>query len=211
MFVITDEDHDGPVRLHSRTNLRSVSEPQREGGRDTSAESGNSSHHSNHHSSYPATKYMANREHGRSISANSPHSTHTTIDKPEHLVYDNRPVEEANWIISPKPREHRYTQRKARHTNQNSSQIYGRSRSEERYEYRPHQGPILREISVPSGGVSRYVSNRSRTAPHRNTIQRVHHEDNVIRAIQMGVEKRQRAVRLSLYQMADPVDYEWEI
>jgi hypothetical protein len=87
---------------------------------------------------------------------------------------------------------------------------HNRSRSEERYDSRSHPRTIVREISVPNAGKSRYIRNRSHST-HKNTIQRVHHEDNVIRAIQMGLEKRQRAVRLSLYQMPDPVDYEWEI
>lgn len=197
-----------PVRQH-RISRRSESEPRSDGGRHNSAES----YHSSHHSGYPSPKYTSGKENRRSKSAHSPRSTHQIHDQPEHLVYGNRPVKEANWIISPKPREHRYIQRRGmvvRDVNTHSFPIHGRSRSEERYDYQSRPKTFFREISVPSGGVSRYVRNRSQT-PHRNTIQRVHHEDNVIRAIQMGLEKRQHAIRRSVYQMPDPVDYEWEI
>ncbi|XP_060585879.1 uncharacterized protein LOC132741675 isoform X2 [Ruditapes philippinarum] len=180
---------------------RSESEPRSDGGRHHSSES----HHSRHHSSNPSPRYVSN------FSSYSPHSTRRLVDHPEHLVYGNRPVREANWIISPKPREHRYTQRRQVVMREANPRIYhNRSRSEERYDSRSHPRTIVREISVPNAGKSRYIRNRSHSA-HKNTIQRVHHEDNVIRAIQMGLEKRQRAVRLSLYQMPDPVDYEWEI
>lgn len=205
-----EEEVDGPlVNYHTqvpqlRLSRRSASEPRNDGGRHSSAES--------YHLSQHSSRYVTNKENTRPVSAYSPHSTRRTLSQPEHLIYGNRP-KEANWIISPKPREHRYTQRRGivvRDVNAKSFPIHARSRSEERYDYQSRPKTIVREISVPSGGVSRYVRNRTQT-PHRNTIQRVHHEDNVIRAIQMGLEKRQRAIRRSVYQMPDPVDYEWEI
>ncbi|XP_045165727.2 uncharacterized protein LOC123529461 isoform X2 [Mercenaria mercenaria] len=205
------EEVDGPgVNFHTPTPQRpfrrSESEPRSDGGRHNSSES----RHSSHYSGYP---YVSKTEKQRSVSAFNSHSAHQMAGHPEHLVYGNRPAQEANWIISPKPREHRYTQRRGmvvRGVTPHSFPIHGRSRSEERYRYEARPKTVVREISVPSGSKSRYIRNRSHS-PHKNTIQRVHHEDNVIRAIQMGLEKRQHAVRRSLYQMPDPVDYEWEI
>lgn len=128
--------------------------------------------------------------------------------KDEQAIFSLRSTQEPNWIISPKSREHasRFRQRKdtfgsAKH----SIPRHIRSRSQE-----PLTHYVNASQEAHARGVSKYIRNRS-TSPHRNTIARVHHEDNVIRAIQFGLEKRNRAVRLSQYQMADPADYEWEI
>ncbi|KAL4226969.1 Deafness [Mactra antiquata] len=179
---------------------RTLSESRSNDGRDISPES----HHSSHHSSHHPTKYF------RSRSAYFPHPNKDT-NQPERLVYGDKP-RQANWIISPKQREHRYTQRReiVSTTNAHSFPVHGRSRSEGRNEYIYRHSQAARDSVNAAGRRSRYIRNRSQS-PHRNTIQRVHHEDNVIRAIQMGLEKRQRAIRRSLYQMPDPVDYEWEI
>lgn len=194
------DNFDGPSR--SRVNsesatlrmYRTSSEPRSEGGRDYSPDS----HHSSHHS----MKYFRSR---------SAYFPNPNKERPEHLVYGEK-HREANWIISPKPREHRYTQRKERVLSQNphSFPVHGRSRSEGRAEYINRHTHNAKDSPHVISTRGRYVRNRSHS-PHRNTIQRVHHEDNVIRAIQMGLEKRQRAIRRSLYQMPDPVDYEWEI
>lgn len=198
---------DTPQQRGSR--LPSTSESQREfRRRDRSAESRSSSHHSSHHSLHHTTRYLSGKENARSRSAHSPHVMRKDFDKPEHLVY-GQPRHAANWIISPKPQEHKFPKREIVVHDTFSGTAYGRSHSEGRYEYQPH-GYMVHERQSRSRKVPRYIRNRSLSA-HKNTIQRVHHEDNVIRAIQIGLEKRQRATRLALYQMPDPVDYEWEI
>ncbi|KAH3816353.1 uncharacterized protein LOC127832267 isoform X2 [Dreissena polymorpha] len=138
-----------------------------------------------------------------------PSGSRRISSKDEQAIFSLRSTQEPNWIISPKGKEHasRFRQRRdligsAKY----SIPRHIRSRSQE-----PHKAHyVTASQEVHSRGVSKYIRNRS-TSPHRNSIARVHHEDNVIRAIQFGLEKRNRAVRLSQYQMADPADYEWEI
>lgn len=65
---------------------------------------------------------------------------------------------------------------------------------------------------VRGGGVMRYARSRSQSPHPLRSIQRSQrHENDVMAAIQMGLEKRQRAIRLSLYQSPDQSDYEWEL
>ncbi|XP_033745245.1 tyrosine-protein phosphatase non-receptor type 13-like isoform X2 [Pecten maximus] len=69
---------------------------------------------------------------------------------------------------------------------------------------------------VWGGGVRRYVRSRSQSPHHTQRSRRrsrssSRHEQDIMTAIQMGVEKRQRALRLSLYQTPDNSDLDWEL
>ncbi|XP_069140794.1 uncharacterized protein [Argopecten irradians] len=69
---------------------------------------------------------------------------------------------------------------------------------------------------VWGGGVRRYVRSRSQSPHHTQRSRRrsrssSRHEQDIMMAIQMGVEKRQRALRLSLYQTPDNSDLDWEL
>lgn len=196
-----------PLNDRERARLRSASEPRplvRQ--RERSAESHSSSHHSSHHSTH-SMKYVSST---RPRSTYSPHVTRRSTNRPEHLVY-GQPTKAPNWIISQKPQENKFPfRREIVVQNPYAATFHGRSVSEGRYDYQPHHAFVVHEYPSQNRKASRYIRHRSVSA-HKNTIQRVHHEDNVIRAIQMGLEKRQRAIRLSLYQMPDPADYEWEI
>lgn len=180
---------------HRKVYPRSGSESRSDQVRETSLES--------RHSSHPTIRYTR-ENYARSKSAGS-FGNGRYIEHPEHLVYGvSKP--EPNWMLSSqKPREHRYQQRKTFYSKDPVSVLYslpayGRSHSEGSYR--------IYDSNVSKG---RYIRQRS-YSPHRNaTVSKIHHEDNVIRAIQMGLEKRHRAVRLALYQMPDPADYEWEI
>lgn len=145
-------------------------------------------------------------KHARPTSAHSTRSRTNIVNRPEHLVYGNRSTKDINWVISSKPVEHRmpvlrYSRADSHDLMQNSLPAHIRSKSAEA----SHQ----HYVTTQQGRASRYI--RRANSPHRNTIARVRHEDDVIRAIQMGLDKRQRAIRVSHYQMPDPTDYEWEI
>ncbi|XP_060074148.1 uncharacterized protein LOC132553879 [Ylistrum balloti] len=69
---------------------------------------------------------------------------------------------------------------------------------------------------VWGGGVRRYVRSRSQSPHHTQRSRRrsrslSRHERDIMMAIQMGMEKRQRALRLSLYQTPDNSDLDWEL
>ena len=145
---------------------------------------------------------------------NAASAEQSRLDQPDQFVYTKKSGTEGNWVLSRKSRERKYTQRKdavIREPVRYAYPIHGRSLSEGRY-YELRDRDAIRDSAQYRSGVSRYVRNRSQS-PHRTaiTVKQIQHEDNVIRAIQAGLEKRQRAIRLSLYQMPDPADYEWEI
>lgn len=179
---------------------RSLSSPRSDGGRDLSPDR------------HPIIQYYNPPENTRSRYSRSPHTTRRSTNKPEYHVYGNRTVQdrEPNWIIAQKPREHRYTQRRDIYRESNSHSYPNHVRSRSADPFQKHYVVTGRDTVTSQGRPSRYVRNRSQS-PHRGTITRVKNEDNVIRAIQMGLEKRNRAIRHSLRQMADPADYEWEI
>ena len=162
------------------------------------------------HSNFQNVVYYNSENNNRSHSANNAYMTLKSTGKPEQLVYGNRSVREPNWIISPKPREHRYTQRRDVLRDSTSHSYPNHARSKSADPFANHYVSTGRDTIVSQGRTSRYIQNRSHS-PHRSTISRVHNEDNVIRAVQIGLEKRNRAMRQSRYQMADPADYEWEI
>lgn len=180
--------------------------------RDSSPRSKSSPHYSSQHSLFH------NREIYVPSTRNAVSAERTRLEQSEHLVYGKQPVygnRDGNWVLSTrKSRERKYTPRKEKVLHEPVRYAYPvhlRSSSEGRYyELRDKEG--LRDSGQYRGGVSRYVRNRSQS-PHRNgvMVKQIQREDNVIRAIQSGLEKRQRAIRLSLYQMPDPADYEWEI
>ena len=168
----------------------------------------------------PLSKYSSHQNlfQNREIYVPSPRSPvsadRSRLSQPEHLVYGKKPGTDGNWVLSAKSREHRYTQRKnmiLREPIRYAYPVHGRSLSEGRY-YELRDRDAIRDSGHFKSGVSRYVRNRSQS-PHRTAIsvKQIQHEDNVIRAIQAGLEKRQRAVKMSMYQMPDPADYEWEI
>ena len=65
---------------------------------------------------------------------------------------------------------------------------------------------------VWGGGVRRYVRSRSQS-PHvlRQRRPSKREDQDVMLAVQMGMEKRQRALRLSLYQSPNTSDLDWEM
>lgn len=184
------------------STYRSMSSPRSERSRNQSAGS--------HHSNYQSIVYYSSDNQNKSHSAHNAYMTLKSTGRPEQLLYGNRSVREPNWIITQKPREHRYTQRREIYRDSTSNSYPNHVRSKSADPFQNHYVTTGKETVTSQGRSSRYIRNRSHS-PHRNTISRVHNEDNVIRAVQMGLEKRNRAVRQSLYQMADPADYEWEI
>lgn len=189
---------------------------------DNSPRSNYSAHYSSPDNS-PRSKYPPHYSsqhslfHNREIYVPSPRNSasaeRSRQDQPEHLVYGRKTVHDGNWVLSQRrSQERRYIPRKdivIHDPVRYAYPVHGRSLSEGRYyELRGRDG--LRDSGQLR--VSRYIRNRSQS-PHRNAIavKQIQHTDNVIRAIQAGLEKRQRAIRLSLYQMPDPADYEWEI
>lgn len=194
-----------PVKQQQQQKLsstyRSISSPREDKNRNHSA-----------HTRHSNIVYY-NADPTRPHSPYSPFLARSRIpSKPEYtpVVYGNRSVREPNWIITHKPREHRYTQRKDIYRESNSHSYPNHVRSKSAEPFQTYYVTNGKETVVSQGRVSRYIRNRSQS-PHRNTISRVHNDDNVIRAVQMGLEKRNRAVRQSQYQMADPADYEWDI
>lgn len=190
-----------------RVSSRSPSD-ERSTERDNSPEFRFPAHYSSHNSLFQNREIYVPSPRSPAVSAER-----SRRDQPEHLVYGKKPSRDGNWVLSPQSRERRYTQRKdmpIREPIRYAYPVHGRSLSEGRYyEYREREN--IRNSGQYRSGVSRYVRNRSQS-PHRSvTVKQIQHEDNVIRAIQAGLEKRQRAIRLSLYQMPDPADYEWEI
>ncbi|KAL3852126.1 hypothetical protein ACJMK2_015809 [Sinanodonta woodiana] len=161
------------------------------------------------HSSFPFSSRSQESSHDREYASQHRAQMRHQNDKPEHFVFDGRKsLRDGNWALSTsKPKEHRYTQHRGNNiVNQNYYPwIYGRSHSEENLDERYPKKEI-------PGRVTRYVRSRSQS-PHRNSsqVQQIYHKDVVMQAIQRGLEKRQRAIRLALYQMPDPADYEWEI
>ena len=188
-------------------NQRSNLQPRAQ--RDNSNESRQSSHHSSRHSTHYSSSF--DRE---NLRPNSAPIMHQYVNTPEHLVYGNKLITDTNWVLSSKPnRIPRYTRRKDTVMNRDSYPMHVRNTSAGRQEIsRSRFGNYGKDNSAKNGGVSRYVRSRS-YSPHRNalSVNRIHQDDHVIQAIQMGLEKRQRAIRLSLYQMPEPRDYEWEI
>ncbi|WAR25184.1 WHRN-like protein [Mya arenaria] len=198
-----------PVKqMQTSTYNRALSSPRSDASRDLSEESRKSAFQLAEPPSpsvFQTTKYITlPPDNTRSHSAGISHTKQRLANKPQHLVYGQRSNKEPNWIITPKQTEHNL--RYSRRDNQATFPIHLRSKSAEPLK----QHFVTAQDGIQhSGRVSKYI--RRSQSPHRNTIARVHHEDNVIRAIQMGLEKRQRAVRVSHYQMPDPADYEWEI
>ncbi|XP_021364131.1 uncharacterized protein LOC110457262 isoform X1 [Mizuhopecten yessoensis] len=127
-------------------------------------------------------------------------------------------TKDGNWMLTPKEDPtpkffHRKefitapnVQTRARADSQGAAQFERRSRS---------RGRDAIQV-VWGGGVRRYVRSRSQS-PHHTQRSRRHsrsmsrREQDILMAIQMGVEKRQRALRLSLYQTPDNSDLDWEL
>ena len=216
------------VEQQQRLNSRSPSD-ERTHSPDITPRSRYSTHYSSRDSS-PRSKssprYSSQHSmfHNRQIyvpsTRNAISAERTQMGESEHLVWGKQPVygkREGNWVLSSqqrKSRERKYTPRREKILREPVRYAYPvRSSSEGRYyELRDKEG--VREAGQIQyrGGASRYVRNRSQS-PHRTsvTVKQIQLEDKVIRAIQSGLEKRQRAIRLSLYQMPDPADYEYEI
>lgn len=164
------------------------------------------------HDNRPNSSHHAiSNGHTNKTSAQNPHLIKRFLNQKGQLVYSRGHEHEPNWIISSKPREHAVMQNSDANHDSEPSVIHQRSNSAGNNELRDHNSKINHDSSKNTGvGNTRYVRNKSQPS-HRNTISRVQNADTIISAIQLGLEKRQRAVRLSLRQMPDPVDYEWEI
>ncbi|KAK7490029.1 hypothetical protein BaRGS_00018729 [Batillaria attramentaria] len=65
--------------------------------------------------------------------------------------------------------------------------------------------------SLPRNSKMRYIRNRSRSRESANHATLSPADRDLLQAVQSGVEKRQRALRLSLYQVPDDGDTDWKI
>ena len=77
---------------------------------------------------------------------------------------------------------------------------------------RPPPAPGSGHATQSRHSKMRYIRNRSRSresAAHRATLSPA--DRDLLQAVQSGVEKRQRAVRLSMYQVPDDDDEDWKI
>ncbi|KAL5013255.1 hypothetical protein ScPMuIL_007525 [Solemya velum] len=139
------------------------------------------------------------------------------ISVPQTSSHGTQTNGDENWLLSSRPHQTRYTQRKdyvrsySSHTTRSKidSQDNRRSRSHSRESaYNIKKGTFIRyqrsrsQSPIPSIGRDQSVQEVK-----KQTLQ----EEEVLQALQHGLDKRQRAIRLSLYQMPDPTDFEWEI
>lgn len=78
---------------------------------------------------------------------------------------------------------------------------------------RPPPAPSSGNATQSRNSKMRYIRNRSRSressAPHNSSLSPA--DRDLLQAVQSGVEKRQRAVRLSMYQVPDDDDDDWRI
>lgn len=141
------------------------------------------------------------------------------ISVPETQSHGTQTNGDGNWLLSSSSRPHqtRYTQRKDYVRSYSSHTTRSRMDSQDNHRSRSHSRESTHNIK--KGTFIRYQRSRSQSPipsigreqsmqeVKRQTLQ----EEEVLQALQNGLDKRQRAIRLSLYQMPDPTDFEWEI
>nr|XP_022297737.1 tyrosine-protein phosphatase non-receptor type 13-like isoform X4 [Crassostrea virginica]XP_022297738.1 tyrosine-protein phosphatase non-receptor type 13-like isoform X4 [Crassostrea virginica]XP_022297739.1 tyrosine-protein phosphatase non-receptor type 13-like isoform X4 [Crassostrea virginica]XP_022297740.1 tyrosine-protein phosphatase non-receptor type 13-like isoform X4 [Crassostrea virginica]XP_022297741.1 tyrosine-protein phosphatase non-receptor type 13-like isoform X4 [Crassostrea v len=152
----------------------------------------------------------------------SPSQLHLATE-PEKTSHHRRPSlhdSTNNWLLSPKGQAARkYFEKLSFITTPNvaGGHPHSRSRSADSLgtQFERRGRAVQRNVSpVPWGrNAARYVRSRSQSPHPLKKHQRMSRRDqDMMTALQMGMEKRQRAIRLSLYQTSPPSDdFNWDM